>query len=107
MKGNDLPNHLKEKIVNHQIVEDDHHFSLVFKSILFENQGTTRVTIDGSIVLEPQETFEENASPGKYIDHEYDFKFTPSANPPAIDAERVWNGDKLLVRSVEPVKVLK
>jgi len=106
MKSSDLPRHLKEKIVNHQIVEDDKHFSLVFKSVLFENQGTTRVTIDGVIVIEPQDSYEENASPGKYIDHEYDFKFTPSANPPTVDSERVFPGNLLLVRSIEPVKIL-
>jgi hypothetical protein len=51
-----------------------------YKSIIFKNQGTTNVVINGWI-LQPNESFADNGDDGEINETQYDFRFDPPNDP--------------------------
>lgn len=87
----------------HIIVEDDPNYIDVVSTIFFQNQGTRRVIIDGHIVLNPLEHFKERADPGCAIMVEYNITFEdmPPGTAPEDDKPRIWEGNRLLIRTLK------
>lgn len=103
MKKNNVPAHLRTNIRYHVITETDPEFEVVAYNVIFQNQGTDRILIDGHFVLDPEETLEFNMLEGKLITHGFNIRMIKYTPPGSVaDEPRRFNGHRLLTTVIEP-----
>ncbi len=102
MKRDQVPAHLRSSIRYHVIVDQDPSFEICANNVIFQNQGNTRVIIDGHFVLDPEETLEFSELAGRFIVHKFHVNFATLASPPTADSPRIYSGNRLLTTIIEP-----
>lgn len=101
MKGNEV-SYVKESNVRHDVVsKTDPSFKVVAGLVLIQNQGTSRVLLDNHYCLDPLEFFRLEDTEGGAIVHSFSIEFITNPAPPTADSYRIWNGDRVVVTTVE------